>query len=173
MKTKVSNLLRRVSFFALFTIFTAQPSLAQAPSGAPEKSTEAIRAEHIRKGWSLEPVKPVAPREMTAEERSVLARANERWVAIEKGDIEAAYAFLSPGSRSFKSLAQFTSELRASTIKRAKAESVQCSAEGRCNVLLAGSAQTPVGKAGNVDVSFPLQETWLKGQDGSFGLLYQ
>ena len=56
-------------------------------------------------------------------------RANARWAALIKGDLDAAYAFLSPASREMVSLAAFKAQTRAADYREAKIDKVECEAE--------------------------------------------
>ena len=53
---------------------------------------------------------------------AVTERVNARWAALIKGDLDAAYAYLSPASREVVSLAVFKARTRSGSFRDAKIE---------------------------------------------------
>jgi hypothetical protein len=67
----------------------------------------------------------------------VVARmAQSRWDALRKGDFEAAYKLLSPGSRSIVTLEEFRRRSSLVTWKAANVRKVECSADDLCAVQM-------------------------------------
>jgi len=96
-----------------------------------------------------------------ARSEAVTARVNARWDALIKGDLDAAYTFLSTASREVTTLAQYKSHTRRGGFRAAKVEAVECSAE-LCTVKLSVTYDHRLMKG----VQSPLEETWIweKGQ---------
>ncbi len=66
-------------------------------------------------------------------EAVVKDRAQARWDALVKGDIEAAYGYLSPGYRSFTSLEQYTKSVSKGFWKSVVVNDAVCTADS-CEV---------------------------------------
>ena len=74
--------------------------------------------------------------EVNADPQSVVAKkAQSRWDALIKGDLDAAYKYLSPGARSVVSLEVYKAKLRPGMWKKAGVESVAC-VQDRCDVVI-------------------------------------
>jgi hypothetical protein len=91
-----------------------------------------------------------------AKRAAVTARVNTRWEALIKGDLDAAYALLSPASRETITLEQFKSRTRKEGFREAKIESIDCSAD-TCVVRLMIKYDHRLMKS----VQTPLVETWI------------
>jgi hypothetical protein len=98
----------------------------------------------------------VAPRSETV----VKERAQARWDALVKGDFNAAYGYMSPGSRSVTSATDYASGLRRGFWKSAVVEKVECGSAQSCDV----SATIEYEFMG-MRTKTPLRETWIR--DGS------
>lgn len=99
---------------------------------------------------------PASPEERVRE------RAQARWDALLSGDIERAYAFLSPGSRGVVSLSRYRMSIGASASwKSAKVHSVACPQADRCKVtmLVAYTPVLPRSRVAIIETS--VDETWL------------
>jgi len=90
-------------------------------------------------------------------EEVVRERAQQRWDALVKGDVEGAYRFLSPGSRQINTLEAYKSSIRRDFWKSAKVNKVTCTGGETCEV------------EAEVEYEFrrsrfktPLAETWVK-----------
>jgi hypothetical protein len=101
---------------------------------------------------------------------AVKERSNARWAALIKGDMDAAYAYLSPGTRELVSPEQYRARIRSIGYRAVKIEKVDCESE-TCKVgLLLTYDYTPTtptkGGAGVKGVSTYVEETWVleKGQ---------
>jgi hypothetical protein len=92
---------------------------------------------------------------------AVTERANGRWAALIKGDLDTAYTYLSPASREVVTLASFKARTRTSGFRDAKIDNVECEPEV-CKVSLVLTYDHRVMKG----VQTPLSETWVldKGQ---------
>jgi hypothetical protein len=71
-----------------------------------------------------------------ADAKSVVAkRAQSRWGALIKGDLAAAYEYLSPGTRSVLSLEEYGARIRTMRWKKTSVDSVVCERD-RCDVAI-------------------------------------
>jgi len=103
------------------------------PGGAPEKGlTEAARVATVTK------------------------RAEERWTLLIKGDIKAAYAYLSPASRAVTSLERYEARTRTGNFREFKIDQVSCEAE-TCRIRLFLTFDHRVMQG----VVTPIEETWV------------
>jgi len=93
----------------------------------------------------------------SAPEEAVKQRAQARWDAMVKGDFNAAYGYLSPGSRSVITASDFASSLRAGFWKSAVVEKVECGSAQSCEV----SATIEYEYLGR-RTKTPLRETWIR-----------
>ena len=91
-------------------------------------------------------------------EQVVVARAQARWDALLKGDIETAYGYLGPGSRAVNSLEAYRASIRKGFWQSAKVESAKCEADS-CEV----HAQIEYQYRGS-RIKSPLAETWVRQQ---------
>ncbi len=102
-------------------------------------------------------------------EEIVGQRAKQRWDVLIKGDTEAAYGFLSPGSRSMTPLDVYERRLRNRIAKweSANVKSVQCE-EDRCKVGIEVTYLYMGGNSafrGQTDQS-GFVETWIQSDGG-------
>ena len=91
-----------------------------------------------------------------AKREAVTKRVNERWNALIKGDLEAAYALLSPASRETLTLDQFKQRTAKGGFRDAKIVAVDCGAEV-CTVKLRITYDHRMMKG----VETPMEETWV------------
>jgi len=94
--------------------------------------------------------------ERTAEE-AVRARAQERWDALVKGDIEKAYAFLSPGSRAVIDLRSYSETIRRGFWKSARVQQVECGSAEACDA----TSEIEYEYRGS-RIKTPLKESWVR-----------
>ncbi len=66
---------------------------------------------------------------------AVKERSNARWAALIKGDMDAAYAYLSPGTRELVSPEQYRGRVQAVGFRSVQIEKVDCDSE-TCQVGL-------------------------------------
>jgi hypothetical protein len=94
-------------------------------------------------------------------EKVVKARAQARWDALLKGDVETAYGYLGPGSRAVNSLEAYKVSIRKGFWQSAQVESAKCEGDS-CEVY----AQIGYRYRGS-NIKSPLAETWIK-QEGNW-----
>jgi hypothetical protein len=102
-----------------------------------------------------------APASPQARREAVEARVNARWDALIKGDLDRAYALLSPASREVTTLEQFKRNTRKGGFREAKIDQIECGAE-LCTVKMLVTYDHRLMKG----VQTPIEETWIfdKGQ---------
>ena len=96
----------------------------------------------------------------------VAERAEARWQALIKGDLDTAYTFLSPGSKATTSLAVYKSKIKPGIWRRAKADKVSCEGE-ICSVTIQITFDTPKAKG----IETQLAERWII-EDGAAWYVY-
>ena len=110
-----------------------------------------------------------ASREMSPEARRAMVadRVNARWAALIKGDLDAAYKFLSPASREVVSLAEFKARPRGSGFREVKVDGMECEPDV-CKVRLLLTYDHRLMKG----ITTPLSESWVIDQ-GQFWYVWQ
>jgi hypothetical protein len=103
--------------------------------------------------WGLSKDSPAA-----AKQAAVGKRAEERWAAIIRGDIPAAYAYFSPASRKVVPERDFAAQMSRFPYRGARVDKVECEAEA-CTVSLTLTYDNPQMRMTNVPTS--LQENWI------------
>jgi len=96
----------------------------------------------------------------------VKERSNARWAALIKGDKDAAYAYLSPGTREMITLEQYRGRMQTGSFRSVQIDKVDCETE-TCTVgLVLTYEYLPKGVTQAKGVSTYVQETWVleKGQ---------
>ena len=91
-----------------------------------------------------------------AKVAAVTKRAQARWDALLKGDVQAAYAFLSPASRAVTSLERYQSRTNPTNYRSVKLEKASCEAE-TCRLRFWLTFDHRVMKG----VETPIEETWV------------
>ena len=66
---------------------------------------------------------------------TVRERAQSRWDALIKGDLDVAYKYLTPGTRSMVSLDVYRKKIRPGLWEKASVQSVSCEAD-QCEVVM-------------------------------------
>ena len=94
-----------------------------------------------------------------AKRDAVAARAQERWSALIKGDLTAAYAYLSPASRATMPLDLYKAKHKVGLYRAAKIDDVACEAD-TCTVKLVVTYDYKQFKG----VATPLVEKWVISQ---------
>jgi hypothetical protein len=87
---------------------------------------------------------------------TVTKRAEERWALLIKGDVKAAYAYLSPASRAVMSLERYEAKTRTGNFREIKLDRVSCEAE-TCRVRLFLTFDHRVMQG----VVTPIEEIWV------------
>lgn len=90
------------------------------------------------------------------KQKVVAARAEARWQLLIKGDVESAYAFLSPGSKATTSLALYKGRIKPGSWRKAKADKVTCEGE-ICSATIQITYDTPRLKG----IETQLIESWI------------
>ena len=98
--------------------------------------------------------------------QKVLSRAQQRWDALVKSDIDRAYGFISPAGRSAMSVERYRPRVSAGGWRGAIAKDASCDAE-TCDVTVLIDI-TVVG----VKTSVPVKETWIL-EAGQWWFVYQ
>ena len=96
----------------------------------------------------------------------VSARAQQRWNALLKRDMDVAYQFISPGGRSLMSLEDYRPRVNAGFWRGATVKEASCAAE-ICEVTV--SVEMTVE---GVKFSNPVKETWILDA-GKWWFVYQ
>lgn len=91
-----------------------------------------------------------------AKQAAVAQRAKARWDAMVRDDLEAAYAYLSPGSRAVTSLDKFKASTRRGAYRDARIEKVVCEGDA-CMVSLLLTYDHPKMKG----ITTPISESWI------------
>lgn len=102
-----------------------------------------------------------------AKVAAVTKRAQERWDALLKSDVKAAYAYLSPASRAVTSLERYQARTNTANFRAIKLERASCEAE-TCQVKFWLTFDHRVMKG----VQAPIEETWVI-EDGQVWLVYR
>ena len=97
---------------------------------------------------------------LEVKEAAVKERAGARWAAMMKGDIDGAYAFLSPASRQAVSPEALASRVGAAKYTAATVEWVSCEAES-CKVQIKLTYDYPIQGKMMRGIQTPLTETWV------------
>lgn len=87
---------------------------------------------------------------------SVTKRAEERWALLIKGDLKAAYGYLSPGSRGVVSLERYEARTKTGNFREIRIDRVSCEAE-ICKVRLFLTYDHRMMQG----IVTPLEETWV------------
>jgi hypothetical protein len=102
---------------------------------------------------------PSAPAQaMTADAKQALVaqRAAKRWEAMVKDDLDAAYGYMSPGSRDATSLEKYKANTRRGAFREGKIESVSCDGDA-CVVKVMVTYDHPKMKG----ITTPVVESWI------------
>lgn len=103
-----------------------------------------------------------------AKQKVVTERAEARWHALIKGDVDAAYAYLSPASRKATPLTVYAGTIKpAIKWREVKVDKVDCAAEV-CKVQLSLTYDAKMMKG----ITTPLWESWII-EDGTAWYVYR
>jgi hypothetical protein len=105
---------------------------------------------------------------------AVKERAQARWQALIKGDLDAAYAFLSPASKAVTPIEAYRRQVRPGLWRTANVDSVECNSE-LCVVKLQITYDVPRGKMSPKPlhgVETPISESWII-ENGSAWFVYR
>ena len=95
--------------------------------------------------------------EPRSDDAIVKERAQARWNALVKGDTNAAYGYMSPGSRSVMTASEYAGSIRVGFWKSAVVDKVECGSAQSCDV----SATIEYEFMGR-RTKTPLRETWVR-----------
>jgi|SRR5208282_5883118 len=101
------------------------------------------------------------------KQKVVAERAQARWQALMKGDLDAAYAFLSPASKKATPLMAYAQTMKPGMWRDVKVDKVSCEAE-LCKVQLAVTYDAKMMKG----ITTPIWESWII-EDGSAWYVYR
>ena len=134
-------------------------STHRAHGGAPSRGAIRIPARFATAVLAvlLSGCAGISPR---TPESIVKERAQARWDALVKGDFNAAYGYLSPGSRSITTATDYASGLRRGFWKSAVVDKVECGTPQSCD-----ASATIEYEFMGMRTKTPLRETWIR--DGS------
>ena len=93
-------------------------------------------------------------------EQQVQERAQARWDLVLKGELSAAYEYMSPGSRAVMTRDQYVNSVRMGFWKAVKVDKVVCETPASCEAHL-----TVDYELRGSPIRTPAKETWVK--DGS------
>jgi hypothetical protein len=91
-----------------------------------------------------------------AKVAAVTKRAQERWDVLLKGDVKAAYAYLSPASQAVTPFERYQMKTNPASFRSVKLEKVSCQAE-TCQLRFWLTFDHRLMKG----VETPLEETWV------------
>lgn len=86
--------------------------------------------------------------------------ARERWGYLIAGQLQEAYAYLSPGVREVMSFDSYRGRTRVGTWRSATVQSVSCSSAEVCSVAVAVGYVVPVRGAGTFENVSLVREQW-------------
>ena len=98
----------------------------------------------------------MAPTTPEARQTLVTERANARWNALIRDDLDTAYGFMSPASRELLSLDKYKTTMRRGAFRAAKVESTACDGDS-CKVRLLLTYDHRLMKA----ITSPIVESWI------------
>jgi hypothetical protein len=95
--------------------------------------------------------------EQRKPQEMVTDRAKARWEALVKGDVAAAYAYLSPSSKAVMTLGAYVNSIKLGFWKSAAVERVECATADSCEVVTAIEYEM-----GGRRIKTPIKETWIR-----------
>ena len=113
-----------------------------------------------------EPSSGVADKKGETTSQKVLGRAQKRWDALLKPDMDTAYGFISPAGRSTMSSEKYRLRVSGVYWRGAKVKDASCEAE-TCDVTV----MIDIAAEG-VKTSIPVKETWIL-EAGQWWFVYQ
>lgn len=105
---------------------------------------------------------------LTKPEEAVAQRANARWQALLKGDMEKAYSFNTPGYRAVVNAQAFRARTGiAGRWHAAEVVRVECDRPDRCKAVIRLEFSALIGGRSTDRISTHFDETWLL-EDGTW-----
>lgn len=90
------------------------------------------------------------------KQKAVAERAQARWQALINGDLDAAYQYLSAGSKATTTLDGYKAKIRRGSWRQAKLDKVECEREV-CQVTMVITYDMPRMKG----IETPVPESWI------------
>jgi hypothetical protein len=167
----IEPMTRRILYVAMGLIVGTLAGCALAPNTA----NEAPRKGSQRDGERTAPIVPNGPlpafpasagsatpkANETDTEREVRSRAQARWQALISGDMQNAYAFLSPSSKLAHPFELYKSRIQPGSWKEAAARRADCEEQQRCRVSVSVKMKVVAPRAGMIDHEAQTLETWV------------
>ena len=101
------------------------------------------------------------------KQKVVAQKAQARWDALIKGDVDAAYQFLSVGSKNETPLPAYKAKIKPGLWRAAKVDKIDCEQEiCKVTVMVTYDYKTMKG------IQTPVPETWIV-ENGSAGYIYR
>ncbi len=96
-------------------------------------------------------------------EEIVSERAKARWDALIRGDLQAAYDYLSPGYRQSTPFERYRRKIRGVGLwRKARVERVECDGAEVCKVLVLVDVHLVVPRSGEpIESTNPVYERWI------------
>ncbi len=107
-----------------------------------------------------------ADKKVETTSQKVLGRAQKRWDALLKSDMDTAYGFISPAGRSTMPVEKYRIRVNAVYWRGAKVKDASCEAE-TCDVTVLIDVD-----AEGVKTSIPVKEAWIL-EAGQWWFVYQ
>jgi hypothetical protein len=101
------------------------------------------------------------------KQKVVAEKAQARWDALLKGDVDAAYQFLSVGSKAATPLGVYKGRIKPGLWRAAKVDKINCEQE-ICKVTVMVTYDYKTFKG----IQTPVAETWIV-ENGSVGYIYR
>jgi hypothetical protein len=101
------------------------------------------------------------------KQKVVAEKAQARWEALIKGDVDAAYQFLSVGSKAATPLPMYKARIKPGLWRAAKVDKIDCEQE-ICKVTMLITYDYKTFKG----IQTPVPETWIV-ENGSVGYVYR
>jgi hypothetical protein len=101
------------------------------------------------------------------KQKVVAEKAQARWDALIKGDVDAAYQFLSTGSKAATPLPVYKGRIKPGMWRAAKVDKIDCEQE-ICKVTMLITYDAKLMKG----LQTPVPETWIV-ENGSVGYVYR
>jgi hypothetical protein len=149
---------------------TATPDKAANTSAPPTE----IKAEQKAISPARNPIAPFEPAKRidtspkpneSDDEKKVRTRSQKRWEFLVKGEIDQAYAYLSPGTRQLSSPEAYKATIRPGIWKGGKVGRISCDEPELCYVDVTVLVKVVAGRAGIIDQESQVKETWVKSGD--------
>lgn len=119
-------------------------------------------------GCASQPIGPAGENKNTQNENEkyITPRAEARWGELIKGNLDAAYGFLSAGSKARISLDTYKSGIKPGRWRSAKVSQVECAVDDVCKVtVLVTYVYLQKGERTAMETERPIYETWRRNDN--------